>query len=122
MRIAKESAQFFLLSHDLNFIKDFCRKVRNSTNLKIEWKDNSSKLLKNSIELESMTGVSKDLYKLQQYISYGATSDFERRDIARCIRPAIEGVFRIKYFSIVKGSRTVSCQYSAVSLSIKYLQ
>ena len=101
-RIAKESAQFFLLSHDLNFIKDFCRKVRNSTNLKIEWKDNSSKLLKNSIELESMTGVSKDLYILQQYISYGATSDFERRDIARCIRPAIEGVFRIKYFSIVK--------------------
>lgn len=101
-RIAKNVKQFFLLSHDLNFVRDFCGKVDTSTNLKIEWIDGTSKFLPNKVELESMTGVSKDIYILQQFIKNGATSDFERRDIARCIRPAIEGIFRLKYFSLVK--------------------
>lgn len=101
-RIANRTSQFFLLSHDLNFVKDFCNKVPDSINLKIEWKDGSSRFVSNSIKLESMTGISKDLYILQQFIDNGASSDFERRDIVRCIRPALEGVFRIKYFSIIK--------------------
>lgn len=101
-RFAEKSLQFFLLSHDLNFVKAFYQKTSSQTNLKIEWQNGSSSFVKNALELELMTGVTKDIYQLQQYITNGAKSDFERRDIARCIRPAIEGVFRIKYFSIVK--------------------
>lgn len=101
-RVAKNVKQFFLLSHDLNFIKDFCNKVDESQNLKIEWIDGTSKFIRNKVELESMTGISKDIFILQRFAKYGSSSDFERRDVARCIRPAIEGIFRLKYFSLVK--------------------
>lgn len=101
-RIANNVKQFFLLSHDLNFIKDFCNKVNHAQNLKIEWVNGTSKFISNVVDLESMTGISKDIYMLQHFVKHGAHSDFERRDVVRCIRPAIEGIFRLKYFSLVK--------------------
>ncbi len=99
-RIANRAAQFFLLSHDINFVKDFCDRNSDCTNLKIVWKDGSSVFVNHDIQLETMTGISKDMYTLRTYLSKGALTDLERREVIRCIRPVIEGIFRLKYFNI----------------------
>lgn len=98
-RIAKKSAQFFLLSHDINFIKEFCDRNPDSTNLKIVWRNESSVFVKHNINVETMTGITKDIYTLQNYLKNGAINDFEKREIIRCIRPVIEGIFRFKYLN-----------------------
>lgn len=99
-RISQKSHQFFLLTHDLNFAKDFTDRVVNAKNLKIVRSNNSSVFVGQDINLETMTGISKDLYTLQKYLKNGAISDFEKREVIRCIRPVIEGIFRLKYFSL----------------------
>lgn len=99
-RIANKAAQFFLLSHDINFVKDFCDRNHDCTNLKIVWRNDSSVFVNHDIELETMTGISKDMYTLRTYLSKGALNDLERREVIRCMRPVIEGVFRLKYFNL----------------------
>lgn len=99
-RIANKAEQFFLLSHDINFVKDFCDRNSDCTNLKILWKDGSSVFVNHDIQLETMTGISKDMYTLRTYLSKGARTDLERREVIRCIRPVIEGVFRLKYYNL----------------------
>ena len=101
-KYAEKSQQFFLLSHDLHFIKDFVDRNGQCTNLKIVWRDGSSVFVKHNVKEETLTGVSKDIYTLQKYLKEGAMNDFERREVIRCLRPVLEGVFRFKYFSIVK--------------------
>lgn len=101
-RIAKKVSQFFLLSHDINFVKAFCDKNENCTNLKIIWKEKSSVIVQHDINKETMTGITKDMYTLKSYLLNGAINDFERREVIRCMRPVIEGIFRLKYFSILK--------------------
>lgn len=99
-RIANKAEQFFLLSHDINFVKEFCDRNSDCTNLKILWKDGSSVFVNHDIQLETMTGISKDMYTLRTYLSKGARTDLERREVIRCIRPVIEGVFRLKYYNL----------------------
>ncbi len=99
-RIANNAAQFFLLSHDINFVKDFCNRHSDCTNLKIVWKNGSSVFVNHDIKIETMTGISKDMYTLKTYLSDGALTDLEKREVIRCIRPVIEGIFRLKYFNI----------------------
>lgn len=99
-RIANKTAQFFLLSHDINFVKDFCDKIPDCTNLKIVWRNKSSVFTNHDIKLETMTGISKDMYTLRKYLSDGAITDLEKREVIRCMRPVIEGIFRLKYFNL----------------------
>ena len=99
-RIANKACQFFLLSHDINFVKEFCDRNPDSTNLKIVWKDKSSVFVKHDINVETMTGISKDIYTLQNYLKNGAITDFEKREVIRCMRPVIEGIFRFKYLNV----------------------
>lgn len=99
-RIARNASQFFLLSHDINFIKEFSDRHTDSTNLKIVWLNGSSVFVHHNIKLETMTGISKDMYTLQNYVQNGAITDFEKREVIRCIRPVVEGIFRLKYFNI----------------------
>ncbi len=99
-RIANKASQFFLLSHDINFVKEFCDRNPDSTNLKIVWRDGSSVFVKHDINVETMTGISKDIYTLQSYLKNGAITDFEKREVIRCMRPVIEGIFRFKYLNV----------------------
>ena len=101
-KIAEKCAQFFLLSHDLNFIKEFNNKQQNANNLKIVWKNNTGVFVHHDIKLETMTGISKDMYTLQHYLETGAITDLEKREVIRCIRPVLEGIFRLKYFNILR--------------------
>lgn len=101
--LSKKVKLFILLTHDLTFANDFSRKLNYScNNLKIDYNGNSSHIINHDIEKESLTGVFKDLTVLHEFLSNGAVNDTERRDIARCIRPVLEGVFRIKFFREIK--------------------
>lgn len=97
-RIASRTKQFFLLSHDIHFVKDFYDNNHDSLNLKIVYKNESSVFVRHDIDIETMTGIYKDIYTLKKYLSNGANTDFEKREVIRCIRPVVEGIFRIKYF------------------------
>lgn len=99
LALSKKVKMFILLSHDLVFANEFSRRLDyKCNNLKIEYNGTTSYILKHDIELESLTGVFKDLTVLHDYLNNGASSDMEKRDIARCVRPVLEGVFRIKFF------------------------
>ena len=39
-----------------------------------------------------MTGITKDIYTLQNYLKNGAINDFEKREVIRCIRPVIRDI------------------------------
>lgn len=95
---SKKAKQFILLSHDINFIKDFSQKSQDMLNLKISFKGDTSVIEKQNIESETLTGIFKDLTVLHNYLETGESSEFDKREIVRCIRPSIEGIFRIKFF------------------------
>lgn len=99
---AKKSKQFILLSHDLNFVKDFSSKNDSCQDLKIINNGNSSLIINHDIYRETMTGIFKDLTVLHDFIEKGAITEFDKREVIRCIRPTIEGLFRIKYFKDIK--------------------
>lgn len=99
VNLSKKVKMFILLTHDLTFANDFSRRLNYScNNLKIDYNGTTSYFIKHDIETESLTGVFKDLTVLHEFLIKGAANDTERRDIARCIRPVLEGVFRIKFF------------------------
>jgi wobble nucleotide-excising tRNase len=96
---SKKVKCFILLSHDLSFANDFSRRLNyQCQNLKIVASSSTSSIQSHDIETETLTGIFKDLTVLNNFLDLGANSDSERRDVVRCIRPAIEGIFRIKFF------------------------
>lgn len=99
---SKKCAQLVLLSHDINFVKDYTDKCGDCLNLKINFDGDSSIIYKHDIHLETMTGIFKDLTVMHNFIEKGASSDFDKREVIRCIRPSIEGIFRIKFFKEIK--------------------
>lgn len=102
---ARKANQFILLSHDLNFIKDFTLRVPDSLNLKIVYNGQTSLFIEQDVKTETLTGIFKDLLVLDAFIKYGETCDYDKRDVVRCIRPCIEGLFRIKYFTYIDDSK-----------------
>lgn len=112
--ISKNAKQFILLSHDLNFIKDFTNKTDDCLNLKIKYNGNSSIIVEHNIKYETLTGIFKDLTILDNYIKNGETSEFDKRDIVRCIRPIIEGIFRIKFFNTFKDDEWLGDMISSI--------
>jgi wobble nucleotide-excising tRNase len=94
--------KFILLSHDISFVKDFTDKCGNCLNLKINFDGNSSIINLHDIHVETMTGIFKDLTVMHNFLDNGINSDFDKREIMRCIRPSLEGIFRIKFFNHFK--------------------
>lgn len=113
--ISNKCGQFILLSHDLNFIKDFSNRIgKDCLNLKITNDRYTSLLSNQDIYLETMTGITKDLTLLYNFIESGVYSDFDRREIVRCIRPTIEGMFRIKFFRHFKPTEWLGDMIGAI--------
>lgn len=106
-KLAKKSGQFFLLTHDLNFANDFSKANPNETlNLKIQNYKNSSALFLHELQLETLTGFNKDLLTLRNFVANPSYEDsVYLREVIRCIRPTIEGLFRIKYFNYIKDNQ-----------------
>lgn len=102
-KLAGKVGQFFLLTHDIHFASDFNKANPNETlNLKIQNFRNSSSLFLHELHLETLTGFNKDLLTLRNFINNPLQEDsIYLREVIRCIRPTIEGLFRIKYFNYI---------------------
>lgn len=100
--IARKSLQFFLLSHDLSFVRDFSDSFasKDILNLKISNDGKTSYLTEHDIKLETMTGFFRDLYVLHDYLDNRDRSAYRPIDVARCLRPVLEGMLRIKYYKL----------------------
>lgn len=103
-RLARKVNQFFLFTHDLHFANDFNNACNEqSLNLKIQSLNGSSALFLHDIHVEMLTGFNKDLMTLRRFLDGKTPEDaIYLREVIRCIRPTIEGIFRIKYFRHIK--------------------
>ncbi len=103
-KIAASCKQFFLLTHDLYFARDFSDKMefKGVNNVKIENNGTTSLITGHDIKLDTLSGIQKDFQTIVSYLKLDASSDIERREVARCIRPILEGVIRSKYFEIIQ--------------------
>lgn len=102
-KFATSAVQFFLLTHDLGFANDFvdkCSFIENIT-LKIENNSQTSFLSYHDIGAEFLTSTQKDIEVIRKYLNEGAKDDYDKREVIRCIRPVLEGVFKAKYFDII---------------------
>lgn len=99
-RLAKKVNQFFLLTHDLHFANDFNNACNEQIlNLKIQNLNGGSALFLHDVRIEMLTGFNKDLMTLRRFLDGKIPEDaIYLREVIRCIRPTIEGIFRIKYF------------------------
>lgn len=106
-KIANNSVQFFLLTHDLAFAADFADKCAflEQTNMKIYNIAGSSSIKKFNFSSEFLTSTQKDIETIKRFNNIGALTDTEKRDVIRCIRPVLEGVFKSKYFDIIPNNK-----------------
>lgn len=99
-RLSRKVGQFFLLTHDLHFANDFNNACNEQIlNLRILNQAGSSALYLHDIRAEMLTGFNKDLMTLRRFIDGAIPEDSTYlREVIRCIRPSVEGIFRLKYF------------------------
>lgn len=105
-KIANAAVQFILLTHDLAFADDFsdkCSFLENIT-MKIENNGLTSSLGYFNIKSEFLTSVQKDIEVIKNFIASGAKTDNDKREVIRCIRPVLEGVFKSKYFDLIQNN------------------
>ena len=107
-RLATKVEQFFLLTHDLHFANDFNNSYTNQIlNLKIaphtynKEHEQTSILCLHDIKFEMLTGFNKDLMTLRVFYASPKEDPLHLREVVRCIRPSIEGIFRIKYYTYI---------------------
>lgn len=102
-KLASNVEQFFLLTHDLHFANDFSNACTNETlNLKLSTIHNGSVFMLHNIKLEMLTGFNKDIMTLRNYLDGNIMDEpLYLREVVRCIRPTIEGIFRIKYYNYI---------------------
>ena len=102
-KIAHNCQQFFLLTHDIHFAKEFNDKLdfNDVLNLKISDNGLSSIITFHDIHNETFSGLQKDLQTVKNYLSNGVISEAERREVIRCVRPILEGIIKTKYFDVL---------------------
>lgn len=103
-RLSKECNQLIILTHDINFAKDLCKRFgyNKVKSLKIMRQGANNVIGNHDIEKETLSGVFKDIEVLNNYILYGSNTDLEKREVIRCIRPILEGILRVKFFRDIK--------------------
>jgi len=99
IRLAEQAKQVIILTHDMHFAHDFKLSYHGDIlNLIIKRSNNGSVIARHDISSEMLTGLMKDMKTLHNYLKYGEQNDLYLREVVRCIRPCVEGVFRIKYY------------------------
>jgi hypothetical protein len=68
---------------------------------KIEFLGNTSCIVDFNIDTETLSSILKDSLAITNYLTNGCLSDQERRAVARCLRPALESYFHLKFFDLV---------------------
>lgn len=98
-QIGQKANQLIVLTHNLLFARDYWEKVKNKVQtIKFYSDRNSTQMVDYDIENETLNGLFKDYQTLDLFLKNGAQSDTEMRNVARCIRPILEGYFRIKFY------------------------
>jgi len=98
VRFSRKCSQFFLLSHDMLFVRDFTEKKGDVLTLRIFNNGETSYFTEFNVNRATRTGIIQDISILKEFISNPNISNNEMRDVVRCIRPILEGFFRIKYY------------------------
>ena len=103
IRLSKKISQMFILTHDLHFKNDFLNAYvdKDILSIKISRKNSSCGFYLQNIKKEMLTGFLKDITTIDDFINNPQDDQIILRDVVRCLRPAIEGIIRIKYKNIL---------------------
>lgn len=104
VRLAKNISQLFILTHDLHFKNDFLNAYldKDILSLKISRKNNSCGFFLQDTKKDMLTGFLKDITTIDDFIENPDDNQLILRDVVRCLRPAIEGIIRLKYKNLIK--------------------
>ena len=101
----QQSKQLFVFTHNIIFAGEFWKSANQiplrSQCCKIEFLGNTSCIVDFNIDIETMSSILKDSLAIKNFLNNGCLSDQERRGIARCLRPALESYFHLKFFDLV---------------------
>lgn len=101
----QQANQLFVLTHNLIFAGEFWKSANQipltSQCSKIDYLGNTSCIVEYDIDTETLSSILKDSLTIKNYLTNGCLSDKERRGIARCLRPALESYFHLKFFDLV---------------------
>jgi wobble nucleotide-excising tRNase len=103
--LASQTKQLFVLTHNLSFAGEFYYHYPKRSEiqpLQIFDINNRSHLEEFPIEIETLPDVLKDLNTVTDYLKNGAKDDGERKTIMRCLRPILEGYYKMKFFGMVQ--------------------
>lgn len=108
LHFGQQAKQLFVLTHNIIFAGEFWKSVNqlscSSQCSKIEFVTNTSCIIEFHIDNETLSSVLKDSLAIKNYLLNGCYSDQERRSVARCLRPALESYFHLKFFDIVSAN------------------
>ncbi len=104
IKLSKKISQLFILTHDLHFKNDFLNACldKDILSLKISRNKSSCGFYLQDVKKEMLTGFLKDITTIDDFILNPQDNQTILRDVVRCLRPAIEGIIRIKYKDILK--------------------
>jgi len=101
----QQAKQLFVFTHNIIFACEFWKSANQipltSQCCKIELLGNTSCIVEFYIDTETLSSILKDSLAIKNYLTNGCLSDQERRGIARCLRPALESYFHLKFFDLV---------------------
>ncbi|MCK5320378.1 AAA family ATPase [Candidatus Parcubacteria bacterium] len=99
LNFGRKSKQCIVMSHDKYFLRSVWNKCPSSDikSLQIERSSTGSSINFWDIITDTKGEYFDDFYKMLEFIQNGVSTDDERRNIARCIRPVLEGYLRIKF-------------------------
>lgn len=98
LRLSERVGQLILLTHDLLFANEFSAACNyGCVNLTIRRCGDTNVIAAHDIRGEANVGIAKDIRGLHEFLNHGGTSEVHLRDVVRCIRPSVEGMFRLKF-------------------------
>lgn len=102
VKLSEKVKQLYIFTHDLHFASEYVNQSRTEVlNLQIK-KVNGSNILKHiDFKSELLTGLMRDIITMHDFLDTGSVDNWHRIQIARAIRPSIEGLFRIKFFRVI---------------------
>ncbi len=105
VQYGQQVKQLFVFTHNLIFASEFWKsanQVACTTQCSsIAYLGNTSCIVEYDIDTESLSSILKDSLRIKDYLTNGCITDQDRRSIARCLRPALESYFHLKFFDLV---------------------
>ncbi|NTW33157.1 MAG: AAA family ATPase [Bacteroidetes bacterium] len=105
IHFGQQSKQLFVFTHNLIFASEFWKSANQVPVTiqcsKIEFLGNTACIIEYNIETETLSSILKDSSAIKNYLINGCLTDELKRGIARCLRPALESYFHLKFFDLV---------------------